>query len=48
MAIAEYAIGILIVAAVGFVVFTLIRSDTFSTSVGDLVATLFRIIGDLW
>ncbi|MDR1266518.1 MAG: DUF4244 domain-containing protein [Propionibacteriaceae bacterium] len=48
MAIAEYAIGILIVAAIGLVIFTLIRSDHFQASVSGVVTLLFNVVTSLW
>jgi hypothetical protein len=48
MAIAEYAIGILIVAAVGLVIFTFIRSGVFSTAIQTLIEFLLSTIQGLW
>ncbi|MDR1077997.1 MAG: DUF4244 domain-containing protein [Propionibacteriaceae bacterium] len=48
MAIAEYAIGILIVAAIGLVIFTLIRSDHFQASVTGVIQLLFNVVTSLW
>jgi hypothetical protein len=48
MAIAEYAIGILVVAGIGFVVFALIKSGTFSSLISNLVEFLFGKILGLW
>jgi hypothetical protein len=48
MAIAEYAIGILIVAAVGLVIFTMIRGGVFSSLLSEFVKFLFETIEGLW
>ncbi|MDR1808063.1 MAG: DUF4244 domain-containing protein [Propionibacteriaceae bacterium] len=48
MALAEYAIGILIVAGVGFVVFSLIKAGAFSEMLNALISSLLKHITDLW
>jgi len=48
MAILEYAIGILIVAGFGFVVFSLIQSDQFFDFLVRFSSQIFDIISGLW
>jgi len=48
MAILEYAIGILVVAGFGFLVFRLIQSDNFFAFLVKFSGQIFNIISGLW
>jgi hypothetical protein len=48
MAILEYAVGLLVVAGVGFIVFKLIQSGDFFDFLLKFAGQLFNIISGLW
>ena len=48
MAILEYAIGILVVAGFGFLVFRLIQSDNFFQFLVKFSTQIFSIISGMW
>jgi hypothetical protein len=48
MAILEYAIGILVVAGFGFLVFKLIQSDSFFEFLVQFSGQVFKIITTMW
>jgi hypothetical protein len=48
MAIAEYAVGILLVAGFGLVIFAIIKSDKFFDVILDLVMGLVGVIAGLF